>query len=97
MRARAQEQLTSKKSLIDKLHLDIAEHKHDLMLLRKQTEDVQKQQESLNEYLKALHPLLYNPKPLISPIMTSCTGIQEDECARGTQPLHSSPTAREIA
>jgi hypothetical protein len=82
MRSRAQEQLTSKKSVIDKLHLDIAEHKHDLMLLRKQTEDVQKQQESLNEYLKALLPLLYNPKPLISSTMTSCTGIQEDERAR---------------
>ena len=64
MRSRAQEQLTSKKSVIDKLHVEIAEHKHDVMLLRKQTEDVQKQQETLNEYLKALHPLLYNPKPL---------------------------------
>jgi hypothetical protein len=97
MRSRAQEQLTSKKSVIDKLHVEIAEHKHDVMLLRKQTEDVQKQQETLNEYLKALHPLLYNPKPLISSIMTSCTGVQEDERARSTQPLHSGTSAREIA
>jgi peptidoglycan hydrolase CwlO-like protein len=52
MRARAQEQLSSKKSLIDKLYQDIAEHKHDLLLLQKQTDDVHKQQESLNEYLK---------------------------------------------
>ncbi len=53
MRSRAQEQLTSKKSSIDKLHQEIACHKHDVLLLQKQTEDVQKQQESLNEYLKA--------------------------------------------
>ena len=53
MRSRAQEQLTSKKSSIDKLHQEIACHKHDVLLLQKQTDDVQKQQESLNEYLKA--------------------------------------------
>jgi septal ring factor EnvC (AmiA/AmiB activator) len=61
MRSRAQEQLTSKKSSIDKLNQEIACHKHDLLLLQKQTEDVQKQQESLNEYLKAR---TLNPKPL---------------------------------
>lgn len=53
MRSRAQEQLSSKKSLIDKLYQDIAAHKHDLQLLQKQTEDVQRQQESLEDYLKA--------------------------------------------
>jgi hypothetical protein len=56
MRSRAQEQLSSKKSLIDKLYQDIAAHKHDLQLLQKQTEDVQRQQESLEDYLKALSP-----------------------------------------
>ncbi len=56
MRSRAQEQLSSKKSAIDKLYQDIAEHKHDLLLLQKQTDDVQKQQESLEEYLKAPPP-----------------------------------------
>lgn len=63
MRSRAQEQLTSKKSSIDKLHQEIACHKHDLLLLQKQTDDVQKQQESLNEYLKARGLMNLNPKP----------------------------------
>jgi len=53
MRSRAHEQLSSKKSLIDKLHDDISAPVHDLHLLQKQTEDVQKQHETLNEYLKA--------------------------------------------
>jgi hypothetical protein len=60
MRSRAQEQLSAKKSLIDKLYQDIAAHKHDLLLLQKQTDDVQKQQEVLEEYLKVPPP----PPPL---------------------------------
>lgn len=60
MRSRAQEQLSAKKSLIDKLHQDIAAHKHDLLLLQKQTDDVQRQQEVLEEYLKVPPP----PPPL---------------------------------
>ena len=64
MRSRAQEQLSAKKSVIDKLHQDISAHRHDVILLQKQTEDVQKQQESLNEYLKARHICFHsNPQP----------------------------------
>jgi hypothetical protein len=92
MRSRALEQLSSKKSLIDKIYQDIAAHKHDVQLLQKQTEDVQKHQETLNEYLKA------RPTPTASPpVLTSGSGVQEDELAGSTQPLHSDQTAREIA
>lgn len=79
MRARAQEQLSSKKSLIDKLYQDIAEHKHDLLLLQKQTDDVQKQQESLNEYLK----VRCQPRRPHTPAhpVTRCAGVQENESA----------------
>jgi hypothetical protein len=76
MRSRAQEQLSAKKSLIDKIYQDIAAHKHDVSLLQKQTEEVQKHQETLSEYLKA-QPPPRNPHRAtpLSPELTASAGV----------------------
>jgi TolA-binding protein len=49
-------------SQIDQLHQEIAAHTHDVQLLQKQTDEVQKQHESLSEYIKvscSLHSFIF--------------------------------------